>query len=324
MSHRRFAALGAALMLWCGGLWAQAISGAIEAAPESAQPTLEADHNAEPLKPSSWLYCEDGSDRSQGWLRHFASDEIASSVFGPHCDVGWHKPIFILPYSYSRDYEGKRSETLFQVSAKLRPIGLPIYFAYSQRSFWSLYDESRSRPFRETVYNPEVFWRWFPPQDLGGLGGDLKRDFIWGADLGYEHESNGQDIPDSRSWDRLYVAPFIERGGTAVQLKVWFRFPEDRKKDENDARGDDNPDIERHYGYGELHLYRRIGDRRRLHLMLRGNPSTGHGALQLQHDWRIADGDLFWHAYLWHGYGESLMDYDDSVTRIGVGFSMSR
>ena len=281
--------------------------------PPAAQPT---ESKLSFSNPSTWLSCDDGTDRSQGWLRHLASDEIASSVFGPHCDVGWHKPIFILPYSYSPDYESDKAETVFQVSAKLRPIGLPIYLAYSQRSFWSLYDASSSRPFRETVYNPEIFWRWYPSFEAG--------EFLWGADFGYEHESNGQDLPRSRSWDRLYISPFIERRGTAAQLKIWFRLPEDRKKDENDPRGDDNPDIERYYGYAELQVHRRIGDNRRVHVMLRGNPSAGRGAIQLQHDWRIGGGDLFWQAYLWHGYGESLMDYNDTVTRIGVGFSMSR
>ena len=38
---------------------------------------------------------------------------------------------------------------------------------------------------------------------------------------------------------------------------------------------------------------------------------------------RLGDGDLFWNVYLWHGYGESLTDYNDSVTRIGVGFALS-
>lgn len=312
MTRRVLPGLLAAL-LWGGST--SAAAGAEAPLPLAAS-APDNDERAEPREPS-WLYCDDGTDRSEGWLRHFSTEGGDSRVYDLRCDVGWHKPIYILPYTYSRDYEGDATEVVFQVSAKLRPIGLPIYFAYSQRSFWTLYDDSNSRPFRETVYNPEVFWRWFPRQaPPSGLS--------WGVDLGYEHESNGQDLPDSRSWDRLYVAPFIERGGTAAQLKFWFRFPEDRKEDEFDARGDDNPDIERHYGYTELNLYRRIGARRRIHLMLRGNPSTGHGAIQLQHDWRIGGGDLFWHAYLWHGYGESLSDYNDAVTRIGVGFSMAR
>lgn len=260
----------------------------------------------------------DRADRSRGWLRHFASsDQPPPPVFGTPCDVDWHKPIFILPYTYSRDYESQATEVLFGVSAKVRPLGPPLYVSYSQRSYWALYDSDRSRPFRETVYNPEIFYRWTPRDQVPG-------EVIWGFDGGYEHESNGQDIPQSRSWDRLYLAPFFERRGTALQVKLWYRLPENEKKDEDDADGDDNPDIERFLGYGELHFYRRFNLDRRMHLMLRGNQSTGKGALQIDYSWRIGDGDLFWQAYLWQGYGESLTDYNNSVTRIGIGFSLAR
>lgn len=261
--------------------------------------------------------CDDGTDRTRGWLRHFATtDGPQQPVFGTPCDVDWHRPMFFLPYTYSRDYESDRTEVLFAVSAKLRPIGPPIYFAYSQRSYWSLYDGDRSRPFRETNYNPEVFYRYLPNRP--------ESTSIWGLDGGYEHESNGQAIPESRSWDRLFVAPFFERGGTALQLKIWYRLPEDRKDGPEDADGDDNPDIEEFYGHQEFHMYRRIGRDRRYHLMLRGNPSTGRGAVQFDHSWRIGQGDLFWHVYAWHGYGESLEDYNDSVTRLGIGFALWR
>lgn len=263
--------------------------------------------------------CQDGTDRSRGWLRHLSPnpDAPATPVFGRPCDVDWHKPIFFLPYTYSRDYESDQTEVLFSVSAKLRPLGPGVYLAYSQRSFWSVYDSSRSRPFRETVYNPEIFYRWVGPDPRASA-------FIWGLDGGYEHESNGQDIPESRSWDRLYVAPFFERGGTALQLKIWYRLPESDKKDDADANGDDNPDIQDYLGHGELHLHRRIGANRRLHVMGRMNAGTGHGAIQVDHSWRVGDGYLFWYAYGFHGYGESLTDYNDSVTRIGVGFSLAR
>lgn len=263
-------------------------------------------------------HCDDGTDRSRGWLRHFASSDGPSGpIFATPCDVDWHKPIYMLPYTYSRDYESEDTEVLFAVSAKLRPLGPPLYFSYSQRSYWTLYNGQRSRPFRETVYNPEIFYRWMPRLSES-------RDFQWGLDGGYEHESNGQDIPESRSWDRLYLAPFFERRGTALQFKLWYRLPEDRKKDEGDASGDDNPDIEDFVGHSELHFYRRFNPDRRLHVMVRANPNTQHGAIQIEHYWRIGEGDLFWQAYLWHGYGESLTDYNDSITRLGVGFALAR
>lgn len=262
--------------------------------------------------------CDDGTDRSRGWLRHLASGANSiSPMFGTPCDVDWHKSIFILPYTYSQDYESEQTEVLFSVSAKLRPLGLPLYFAYSQRSYWQLYDSKRSRPFRETVYNPELFYRWAAPapKDAG---------FTWGADAGYEHESNGQDIPESRSWDRLYAAPYFERGGTAVQLKLWYRLPEDEKDDDDDPKGDDNPDIDDYMGYGELHLYRRFNPNERLHVMTRLHTGNGNGAIQVEYSWRIGDGDLFWNAYAFHGYGESLEDYNDSITRVGIGFALAR
>jgi phospholipase A1/A2 len=298
------------------------------AAPEVPLPPLRLteatrlSQKPEDHRPASWWdklrRCEDGTDRSRGWLRHFASgDRPESPIFDTPCDVDWHEPIFILPYTYSRDYESEKTELLFAVSAKLRLLSLPMYFAYSQRSFWSVYDAKRSRPFRETVYNPELFWRWTAPALKDGA-------FSWGADAGYEHESNGQDIPESRSWDRVYLAPYIERRGTAAQLKLWYRLPEDEKDDENDAEGDDNPDIDDYMGYGELHLYRRFNADERLHLTGRLNPGTGNGAVQLEYSWRIGDGDLFWTAYAFHGYGESLTDYNDSVTRVGIGFALAQ
>jgi phospholipase A1 len=276
----------------------------------------------EGTKPATWWdklrHCDDGTDRSRGWLRHFASgDRPVSPIFDTPCDVDWHEPIFILPVTYSRDYESDKTELLFAVSAKLRLLGLPAYFAYSQRSFWSVYDANGSRPFRETVYNPELFWRWTAPPVEDNA-------FRWGADIGYEHESNGRDLPESRSWDRIYFAPYFERGGTAAQFKLWYRLPEKRRKDPEDAEGDDNPDIVDYMGYGELHLYRRFNADQRVHMMSRFNPENGNGAIQLEYSWRIGEGDLFWTAYAFHGYGESLTDYNDSVTRIGIGFALAQ
>jgi len=226
-----------------------------------------------------------------------------------------HKPMFILPATWSPDYDGKDTELIFQISAKQQLFGSHWYFGYTQESFWSVYNTKDSRPFRETDYNPEIFYRYTPQSDW---------TWGWNADFGAEHQSNGEDVPKSRSWNRLYVAPYRMIGKTVVYLKAWYRIPEDAKKSPDDPNGDDNPGMHRYYGYGELHFARDLGHDEQLDMMVRGNPDTGKGALSLLWTKPSANGYLFWTVYLWQGYGESLLDYNHSVTRIGIGVSLAR
>lgn len=226
-----------------------------------------------------------------------------------------HKPMFILPATYSPEYTSNETEVVFAISAKVRLFGTPLYFGYSQKSFWQVYDADRSRPFRETDYNPELFYRFTP---------DPKKWDYWGADVGIEHESNGQDVPLSRSWNRVYFAPFRAKGKSLLYVKAWYRIPEDKKKTEDDPKGDDNPDLIDHYGYGELHFQRQIGKGQVIHSMIRMNPETGHGAININYTIPSKDGSVFYQLYVWQGYGESLLDYNDSVTRVGLGIAFSR
>ncbi|WP_341918108.1 phospholipase A [Hydrocarboniphaga effusa] len=226
-----------------------------------------------------------------------------------------HKPMYFLPATWSGDYDGKETEVLFAISAKARLFGMPLYFGYSQKSFWQVYDADRSRPFRETDYNPELFYRFTP---------DPKQWNYWGADVGIEHESNGHDVPLSRSWNRVYFAPFRAKGKLLIYAKAWYRIPEDNKKTPDDPKGDDNPDLIDHYGYGELHFQRQIGKGQVIHTMVRMNPETGHGAFNLNYTIPSRDGSMFYQLYVWQGYGESLLDYNDSVTRVGLGIAFSR
>ena len=103
------------------------------------------------------------------------------------------------------------SELKFQFSFK-QEIWRGFYLAYTQKSFWRWLDADDSRPFRETNYNPEIFYRRLPGTDTTGLR--------WGGDLGVEHESNGAREPTSRSWNRLYLAPTIFYRNLESRLKV--------------------------------------------------------------------------------------------------------
>lgn len=229
--------------------------------------------------------------------------------------VSFHKPMFVLPVTYSNRYTSDASEFVFDISLKLRLLGTNLFFAYTQRSFWQIYNASESRPFRETDYNPELFYRWKPNFSICPH---------CGFDFGGEHESNGRDVPDSRSWNRLYFAAYHEWNRTLLYLKTWYRIPEDTKKDPSDAEGDDNPDIEHYYGYGEIRVQQELFASKHLAaLMVRGNPSTHKGAIEFNYS--VPFGDyLYWNLYFFNGYGDSLIDYNHSVTRVGIGVMLAR
>lgn len=244
-----------------------------------------------------------------------ASKPVHSRV-GMEKGLSRHKDMFILFGSYARDYKGKQSEVVFQISAKQSLYFPGLYFAYSQKSFWQAFDADNSSPFRETNYNPEIFYRIKPgridvfPENMG-------------LDLGGEHESNGQRAPDSRSWNRLYAAPYVQYKNTLLYTKLWYRIPEDRKPYEEAPEGDDNPDIHRYLGYGEIHLYQNLGDLHTFHAMARATTHS-RGALALNYSLYIPKMKCSLITYFFTGYGESLIDYNNSITRIGVGMSFNR
>jgi phospholipase A1 len=219
-----------------------------------------------------------------------------------------HKPTYAIFTWGNRAAGLEDSELKFQFSFKQRLGESGFFVAYTQKSFWRVFDQSDSRPFRETDYNPEAFYRYARPTLWGS----------WGGDLGLEHESNGAREPTSRSWNRAYIAPYVEYGRLRAELKLWQRLSEEVKEDPADPTGDENPDIEEFYGHGELRLSCRVGKAQEAALMLRGNPRTGKGAVQLDYSVPITDG-INLYGQLWSGYGESLIDYNRSLTTYGLG-----
>jgi len=100
------------------------------------------------------------------------------------------------------------AQAKFQISMKFQVLEpnlyvlqynlFPAYFAYSQKSLWNEGEESM--PFEETNYNPEFFLDY--PVNAALLGRIKLRSIVLSP---LEHESNGLVGVQSRSWNRQYV-----------------------------------------------------------------------------------------------------------------------
>ena len=205
-------------------------------------------------------------------------------------------------------------ETKFQISFKTKFVenifgdNGDLWGAYTQNSRWQVYNGEVSRPFRETNYEPEVMLVFRNGYQLGGWHGRM-------TSVSLNHQSNGRGDPFSRSWNRVILSAGLDRENWAFVVRPWWRVP--------DGSDDDNPDMEDFAGRGDATLiYSRGGHEVALlgrHSLRGGDQSRG--AVQL--DWGFPiDGTLRGRVQVFHGYGESLIDYNHKATYVGLGISL--
>ncbi len=241
-----------------------------------------------------------------------------------------HKRNYIMPFSYWSDpYSHKPEdksehyrhlEAKFQLSFKVPIVKLwddaQLYGAFTGTFFWQSYSGQISRPFREINYMPEVFITQPFDWDFGPIDSKL---LIFGA----VHQSNGQDVPRSRSWNRIYVDYVFQTGSYYWSIKPWWRIPEENKDNPLDRHGDDNPDIEDYLGRFELRVSRPFNNHV-VELMLRNNLHRhgNKGAAQIDYTFPINDrfkGII----QAFTGYGDSLIDYNEYQNRISIGILLT-
>jgi phospholipase A1 len=136
--------------------------------------------------------------------------------------------------------------------------------------------------------------------------------------LGINHQSNGQSSVLSRSWNRLFATIVLEYGDLGLIFTPWYRIPE---SDDDD----DNPDITSYMGHYELGASYRWDDHT-FTLTSRNVLESNYHRGSVQFSWSFPLGDWpFLRGYLqyYSGYGESLIDYNRYVNRLGVGLSLT-
>ena len=218
-----------------------------------------------------------------------------------------------VPFTYPLD----NKEMKFQISVKGHILGEgrhTLWFGYTQQSFWQIYDVEHSNPFRESNHEPELIYSFRPENLRFGSGVNFSH-----LNAGFSHHSNGQALPRSRGWNRIYAqagleSDFGDHGRLVLLPRVWKRIG-------GGTIDDDNPDITHYLGLGEIEA-RYFHGRGVLSMLARKHSLQLDLAIPAPPLLGIRIHNTNLHLQLFSGYGESLIDYNQRHHTFGVGISL--
>ncbi len=196
----------------------------------------------------------------------------------------------------------------FQISIAQRltkstlPLGTYLFLFYSQKCFWNVLEESF--PMTDLNFNPGI-----------GLTKPLfvKNRYVGKLSLVAEHESNGRDGVESRSWNRLSLSGSIMIDPMmTVHGKFWLPFID----------GQNNKDLLDYYGIYQIGAsFQNPNNRFGLSVILtkRRGWRLNYNTI-VEFSYRIFKRDnqsLFVQYY--NGYGEGLLAYKELHSSLRVG-----
>ena len=250
-----------------------------------------------------------------------------------------HEPIYFVagPLNPNSKFQISLKYQLFGDTgdvARLVPPASDFYVAYSQTSFWDIGGDSS--PFFDSSYRPEFLYQIGPRDPAEWMPGVTRFDL----QAGLRHESNGKAGADSRSLNIAYAGPIFTFGDpgyagaprgdgndvettsgffVAVAPRVWTYLTD----------MGDNPDIYQYRGYGDIRLV--AGWRGGFQAAFTGRIGNDFdkGSLQIDLTYpleklAVRDLGMYLHGQFFTGYGESLLEYDQSNTSFRLGVSLVR
>lgn len=197
----------------------------------------------------------------------------------------------------------------FQVSIAQRltnatlPGGTYLYLFYSQKCFWNVLENSM--PMTDLNFNPGI-----------GLTKPLfvKNRYIGKLSLIVEHESNGRDSIQSRSWNKISLAAnIIIDPNLMVSGKIWLPIVD----------GENNKDILKYSGIYQMSVQASTDNRKftgSITLVKRQGWNFNYNTIvELAYRFSRRSNQYFFLQY-YNGYGEGLLDYKvfKSQLRLGI------
>lgn len=217
---------------------------------------------------------------------------------------------FITGFPLNKSINRQTADILFQISIRQRltrsrlPFHSFLYLTYTQKSFWNIYAESA--PFKDNNYNPGL-----------GLGRYIIHDNkLYGITcLQIEHESNGKDGLESRSWNMLSVsAKYFINYRLSVSGKLWLPYVD----------GGENKKLLDYRGLGYFSI-EYLSRNQRWWITADLNPRKKFGNINstLTAAYQISkNNNLYLYARFFEGKGESLLDFDKHTMNLRFGFCM--
>lgn len=196
----------------------------------------------------------------------------------------------------------------FQISVAQRltrstlPWGTYLYLFYTQKCFWNVLENSM--PMTDLNFNPGI-----------GLTKPLfvKNRYIGKLTFMIEHESNGRDSIQSRSWNRVALAAnvFVTKN-LMVHGKIWAPIVD----------GENNRDIVDYCGFWQAGV-QVVSDNRRFSggiAMVKRKGWNLNANVIIDLSYRIFKRDnQFLFLQYYNGYGEGLLEYNKFHSQLRIG-----
>lgn len=227
----------------------------------------------------------------------------------------------------------EHAQMKYQISAKFPVVEFSdyhLYFSYTQKSFWDI--GKTSMPFEETNYNPEIFISH--PVDWPADRNFKLHDVTLGL---FEHESNGLAGPDSRSWNRSYVASSfglesrkaleetkaLIRYRFLMSVKLWIAYSQNDQNKYLESIGRGDEEFSDYSGRGEISASLRdiLLPKNQIDFKTRILQAWNHEAYEIGYHQNIPKTNFFLYAQYWYGYGESLLRFAELDRRFKIGLS---
>ncbi len=233
--------------------------------------------------------------------------------------ITFDQPTYILPYYHTtnpsqdvgptprnqaimKDEFKAHLSLQFPLWANMFNSNYSIGASYTQLSYWQVY--ANSQFFRETNYMPALF---------------VSDHFLpnWQLKVGGVHESNGRGGDYERSWNRAYANLTFSGQQWMISIKPWVLI---FKKNSSDIH---NKNIAHYLGYERVVIAYKAYSQE-WSMMLRNSIESGfqRSALELDYSFPI-HGFLRGYLQFFHGYGQSLIEYNHKTNAVGVGITLS-